>query len=85
MGITQARLAAACGIDQGHLSKVLSGKLKLAAKTEAALRAWLAETADGISPDDAEVRAIAERLARTPSKRRKQIMQLLHLVEQLTR
>lgn len=85
LGVTQACLAAACGLNQGHLSKVLSGKLKLAAKTETALRAWLLETADGIVPEDAEVHAIAERLSRTPSRRRMQIMQLLRLVEQLAR
>ncbi|MBF0130058.1 MAG: hypothetical protein HQL33_08690 [Alphaproteobacteria bacterium] len=83
--MTQAALAAACDLNQGHLSRVLARKLKLAAKTEAALRAWLARTAEEVVTADADIRGIVERLASAPSERRMQIMQLLQIVEQLTR
>ena len=85
LGITQARLAATCGINQGHLSKVLAGKLKLAAKTEAALSAWLAETSDDVAGESTEIHDIVERLAQAPLDRRMQIMQLLRIVDRLAR
>ena len=46
MGITQVELAAACGLSQPHLSKVLANRVKLAKKTEGKLKAWLETSAD---------------------------------------
>lgn len=85
LGLTQKGLASACNLDQGHISKVLSGKLKLADKTKTALTAWLAEKTDGETIDNSEVHEIVERLTRAPSDRRMQIMQLLRIVDRLAR
>lgn len=83
-GVTQADLAAACGMNQGHLSKVLAGKLKLATKTEAALSLWLIETTEGRRDNNKEIRDIIGRLTRAPSGRRMEIMQLLRIVDKLS-
>jgi transcriptional regulator with XRE-family HTH domain len=39
--MTQTQVAIACGITQGHYSKVASGEIDAGARTERALLAWL--------------------------------------------
>lgn len=79
--VRQEDVAAACGCSQGHLSKVLTKKVKLAPKTEAALRNWLASLSDENNANNAqEVRDLVDRLLQGPSARRMQIMQLLRLI-----
>lgn len=83
--MTQDALAAACGLNQGHLSKVLAGKLKLAAKTRAALHAWLISSHDGSAVNGDEIRRVIERIAQAPAGRQMEIMQLLRIVDRLAR
>lgn len=84
--LRQEDVAAACGCTQGHLSKVLKHKAKLARKTEAALRRWLAGTDGGGGTDDArEVRELVERLVQGPAERRMRIMQLLRILDGMAR
>ena len=83
-GVTQKALAAACGKDQGHLSKVLSGKLPLAAKTEQSLRAWLERSGPEASDDKDDVATMVDRIAEGSAERRMQIMHLLEIVENLS-
>ena len=83
LGVTQMRLAKACGLDQGHLSKVLREKIKLATKTEAALYAWLEKVGNADIHGDDDLRDIVDRLGRVPSERRMHIMELLRVVERL--
>lgn len=46
LSLTQNEVAAACGISQGHYSKVLGG-LKTGKRTERALLVWLANAGAG--------------------------------------
>lgn len=41
LGLSQAAVAAACGITQGHLSKIEKSKAPLVGKAKEALLAWL--------------------------------------------
>ena len=85
-GMRQQAVAAACGIDQGHLSKVLKKTVPLRKRTEERLRAWVeapdAEDHDGDVPD---MQAMLERFSKAPRARRMQIMQFLHLIDRLVR
>ena len=84
LGASQNALGMMCGLSQGHLSKVLAGKLKLAEKTETVFRKWLDETAGDMNAEtDVEIRRIVDRLIRAPASRRMQILQLLRIVERL--
>ena len=81
LALNQRELAAACGLSQPHLSKVLKGTIRLAPKTRRALETWL---------DDAPGRSVAggglfDRLLSGPGVRRIQLMQLLELLDRLTR
>lgn len=84
LGITQMELAAACGLSQPHLSKVLSKHIKLAKKTAHNLTVWLeaTETGSETSPPDI-VRSLAARLEKLRPTKRMQIMQLLKAIERL--
>lgn len=83
--VTQKVLASACGLDQGHLSKVLAGKVKLAPKTERLLRGWLAASQNGSAVNEEEIRRLVERISKAPAERQMEIMQLLRIVERLAR
>lgn len=84
LGITQIELAAACGLSQPHLSKVLSRKVKLAKKTEGKLTGWLESSVD-LSEDNPNdfVRSLATRLEQLRPARRMQIMELLRAIERV--
>lgn len=84
-GQTQVDLAQACRLSQGHLSKVLAGKVRLAPKTEMALRTWLSKADQAATCSEDELRRAIERLASASESRRMHILQLLHIVERLTR
>lgn len=83
---TQEEVASSCGLSQPHLSKVLSKKIKLAPKTQRLLAAWLT---DGRLPEEdsgtQELGQLVERLLEGPGERRMQIMQLLRILDGLTR
>lgn len=84
LGVTQAELAAACGLSQPHLSKVLTRKVKLARKTEGKLTGWL-ETSGDLSegsPNDF-ARSLAMRLEQLRPARRMQIMELIRAIERV--
>ncbi|MGY0778895.1 hypothetical protein ACW7BC_13455 [Azospirillum argentinense] len=84
--LRQDDVAAACGCTQGHLSKVLKRKVKLAQKTEAALRGWLERTdGDGGTSDAREVKELVDRLVQGPVERRMRIMQLLRILDGMAR
>ncbi|MBP2229682.1 transcriptional regulator with XRE-family HTH domain [Azospirillum agricola] len=84
--LRQEDVAAACGCTQGHLSKVLKHKVKLARKTEVALRGWLGSADGGDGTDDArEVRELVDRLVQGPAERRIRIMQLLRIIDGMAR
>ncbi len=84
MGITQVELAAACGLSQPHLSKVLANRVKLAKKTEGKLKAWLETSAD-LSVDNTNdfVRSLTTRLGQLRPARRMQIMELFRAIERM--
>ena len=83
---SQAAVAAACAISQPHLSKVLSGRVKLAPKTRRRLEAWVSDPAAPMPGQDAEeLRRLVIRLGEGSPERLMQIMQLLRLVDALAR
>lgn len=84
LDVTQSELASACGFSQPHLSKVLSGNVKLAPKTEIKLLAWLQSAGDfaETNPNDF-VRSLAARLESLRPARRMQIMEMLKAVERV--
>ena len=86
LGVNQQELARACGVSQPHISKVLAKKLKVANKTERRLMQWLGEDSirGGAGQTD-ELHGIVNRLARNPRIRFIHIMQLLLLVESMSR
>ncbi|MEG9500289.1 MAG: hypothetical protein MIN69_00180 [Methylorubrum extorquens] len=86
VGASQAVVAAECAISQPHLSKVLSGKVKLAPKTRGRLEVWVSgPEALAAGRDAAELQRLVLRLAEGSSERTMQIMQLLRLVDALAR
>lgn len=83
---TQQELAEACGLSQAHLSKVLSSKIKLASKTRRLLSAWLSsDTSAENAGVVVEIAQIVKRLTEGSQERRMQIMQLLRILDVLTR
>ena len=85
-GVSQAAVAAACGISQPHLSKVLAGRVKLAPKTRARLQTWVSDPpvrAAGRNVD--ALQRLVSRLAEGSPERTMQIMQLLQLIDALAR
>lgn len=86
LGASQASVALWCGISQPHLSKVLARKVKLAPKTRARLEAWSsASSTANPGPEAQELRRIVERLAEGPPDRVMHIMQILRLLDAVTR
>ena len=84
--MTQQALASACGLSQPHVSKVLNRQVKLRRKTRERLTVWmLRDGAVQAGSTDDELRLLLERLFAGPETRRMQIMQLLKIIEQLTR
>ena len=79
----QAKLAAATGYSQGHLSKILSRKIALSRKAEAAFEDWLRQDANNYS--DADVRRLARELLLSSGERRSKIMQIMQILIQLGR
>ena len=85
-GTSQATVAASCAISQPHLSKVLSGKVRLASKTRGRLEAWISEAPRPVPDRGVEgLQRLVLQLAEGPPKRTMQIMQLLRLVDALAR
>jgi hypothetical protein len=83
-GATQVEVAAACELSQPHISKVLSQRVKLAAKTAHRLTAWLGtDTINCHGSAENVIRSIADQLERLRPNRRMQLMQLLKAVERL--
>ncbi|MBB4041654.1 transcriptional regulator with XRE-family HTH domain [Microvirga flocculans] len=80
--LTQAEVAKACRVTQPHLSKLLSGKIKMGRKTAAALSEWLARS-ELPAEENGELRRIVEGLMAAPPEKRMQIMQLLRAVQQI--
>lgn len=84
LDITQSELALACGLSQPHLSKVLSGLVNLAPKTERKLSIWLQSAGDAVEAAPNEiVRSLAARLEKLRPAKRMQIMELLKAVERV--
>jgi transcriptional regulator with XRE-family HTH domain len=80
----QSEVAKSCGISQPHLSKVLSGKVKLAKSTTSRLKEWLeTHVPDKVAQDHEIIGSIANKLPTLPAQRRMQIMQVLRAVRQL--
>lgn len=83
---TQEGVANSCGLSQPHLSKVLSYKIKLAQKTQRLLAAWLVDDQPAEDGGGAqELGQLVERLLEGSTERRMQIMQLLRILDALTR
>jgi predicted transcriptional regulator len=84
LDITQSELASACDLSQPHISKVLSGNVNLASKTEGKLSVWLQSAGDTTQATPNEiVRSLAARLERLRPAKRMQIMELLKAVERV--
>lgn len=84
--VTQEGVAKSCGLSQPHLSKVLANKIKMGSKTQSLLATWMVMDApkeDIGAPE--ELRQLVGRLLDAPTERRMQIMQLLRLLDALTR
>lgn len=83
--LTQQQLAAACSVSQGHVSKVLGGKVKLTAKMRAALSAHVAhlQAPDAIEPRLQDL--ARDLLATVPAERRMHIMHILQSLLTLLR
>lgn len=79
--LTQTDLAAACGLTQPHLSKVLTEKVPLTGRTAHALADWLARH-ELFVPDETLL-SIGRKLRDAPANQRMQIMQLLRLLDGL--
>jgi transcriptional regulator with XRE-family HTH domain len=82
-GATQSDVAKACGMTQPHISKVLSGKVKLAKKTMAKLELWLAPSPEAAPERTPTLETIAAKLESLGPRRRMQFMQLLAAVDGL--
>lgn len=66
-GWSQAAVAAACGMTQGHYSKIIAGHVPLSPKAKAALEGWSPSAPRTPRPpqiETAELRAIAANLRR---------------------
>jgi transcriptional regulator with XRE-family HTH domain len=79
--VIQETVAEACGVSQGHLSKVLRGKEVLTKKMAVKLNCWLAGEGTPISTE--ALSGAIQQLLRTRPDRHMQVMQLLQLVEQI--
>jgi transcriptional regulator with XRE-family HTH domain len=84
LGLTQTELAAACGLSQPHMSKILKKRLKLAKKTQERLGQWLerAENKES-SALESTLRAVASKIRQADGKSRMQIMQFLTALDGL--
>jgi transcriptional regulator with XRE-family HTH domain len=81
---TQTELAAACGLSQPHISKVLSSRVKLAPKTKRKFAQWLEATGSTAAPNPHEIlHALATRIEALRPLKRMQIMEFLRAVERL--
>ncbi len=80
-GTTQSALAAATGISQGHLSKILRGGRAPGPKATKALRAWLAGRP--LDQDAEEVRRLVGRLSGRNDHRLRHVADLLAAIEKL--
>lgn len=82
-GASQSDVAKACGLTQPHISKVLSGKVKLAKKTAARLEQWLNQNWETQAASSQTLDTIAAKLDGLGPKRRMQFMQLLAAIDGL--
>jgi hypothetical protein len=78
--LTQAEMAVALEMTQGHYSKVIRRLVPLSSKLEARADAWLAEHGRPANSDDASVHRARQLLVSI----RAQCMELMHLADQLT-
>jgi len=77
-GVTQAALAMACGLSQPHISKVMSGRVKLAKKTHQKLTDWLqGDTTDDFKNVEEGVALIQKSLEKMPAGKRREFMQFI--------
>ena len=88
--LTQRLLAKHLGVSQGHLSKLLRGKLQRRSRVLRALEAWLTESDTPVSHDsDADEKALltaARRVAKGSSREAMHLMtDLMRLLERLRR
>ena len=81
---TQAELAAASGLTQGHISKILNKRIKLADKTNTKLENWL-RTTEALSHENpaAFAQSLTSRLVSLSPAKRMQFMQFLEIAERL--
>jgi transcriptional regulator with XRE-family HTH domain len=65
-GLSQAVVAASCGMTQGHYSKLARGRVPPGARARDALRGWLdsRDRGPGSSRGSARLRALAESIRR---------------------
>ena len=82
--LKQADVARACGVTQGHFSKVLRETVSLSSKMEASLSQWLRSGSDGDPERRDEASAIVRRLLRGSPARRAQVMHLLEAIADLS-
>jgi hypothetical protein len=85
-GTNQCGLSSATGLSQPHLSKVLGKKLKIAARTNGALLAWIEGGApSAIRPPTDEVAALALKLHDLPPGIVMQFMQIVDALSEIVR
>lgn len=77
---TQQQLADAIGVSQGHLSRVLGGKLPLTGKTRTGLKSWL----DGGPPAGdprSQIHALIDRILDISPAKTGLVLSVLHAFE----
>ncbi len=82
--IVQSEIAIECGLSQPHISRMLSGKVKIGKKSAAKLQIWLRLRSNDGSISSME---FATRIARTvdalPLEKRNQFMQFISAIERI--
>jgi transcriptional regulator with XRE-family HTH domain len=83
--LSQANIALACNISQGHLSKILKGKVKLGRRARVALAAWLhsEEAIQTVGGSD-QMTDLVRRLSTKSEKMHNLIMHILKLLDEMT-
>lgn len=78
LGRSQAELAAALGITQGHYSKVMKGRVPLSPALEARMKEWLEEGKQPLVVDSS-----AHRMRELAVSIRMQLTELMHIAERV--
>ena len=81
VGANQRQVASRVGLSQGHLSKILSERIRPGAKTANSLREWIQSGSP--ADDDPDVRALLNRLVQMHPQGKQKTMQLMHLIADL--